>query len=155
MLVEEEIVGNSKCAVSANDGRTDHESGDENGSDAGEENDDDAEDNEDAKGLAIGESAAEEDERRIGGAEEVEEEPGGEEREEEEERERVGEEREGKGKGDEGEVVDAEVGVVLAYAKGGLGEGLGAGESVAVDELGPGAALSEAVADGIGDVGDK
>uniref|UniRef100_F6GXT1 Uncharacterized protein n=1 Tax=Vitis vinifera TaxID=29760 RepID=F6GXT1_VITVI len=60
-----------------------------------------------------------------------------------------------KSQGDEGEVVDAEVGVVLAYAKGGLGEGLGAGESVAVDELGPGAALSEAVADGIGDVGDK
>lgn len=120
MLVEEEIVGNSKCAVSANNGRTDHESGDENGSDAGEENDDDAEDDEDAEGLAVGESAAEEDERRIGGAEEVKEDPGGEEREEEKEGERVGEERKGKSKADEGEVVDAEVGVVLADAEGGL-----------------------------------
>ncbi len=79
MLVKEEIVGNPKCAVNANDGHTNHESGDENRSDAGEENDDNAEDEEDAEGLALGESATGEVGRRIGGAEEVEEDPGGEE----------------------------------------------------------------------------
>lgn len=141
--------------MKANNAQTDHESGDQNGSDAGEENDDDAEDDEDAEGLALGESAPEDDERRIGGAEEVEKDPGGKEREEEEERERVGEEREGEGHGDEGKVVDSEVGVVFADAEGGIGEGVGAGESGAVDKLGPGAALSEAVAHGIGDVADK
>lgn len=62
------------------------------------------------------------------------------------------EEREGEDESDGGEVVDAEVGVVLPHAEGGVGEGLGLGEGGAVGELRPGTALSEALADRVGDV---
>lgn len=44
------------------------------------------------------------------------------------------------------EVVDAEVGGVLADPGGGIGERGGSGEGSAVDELGPGAAVGERVA---------
>lgn len=57
-------------------------------------------------------------------------------------------EREGEGEGEEGYVVDAEVGEVFADARCGLGEGIGAGEGGAIEEFQPGAALGEAVADG-------
>ncbi|KAG5552780.1 hypothetical protein RHGRI_010769 [Rhododendron griersonianum] len=53
------------------------------------------------------------------------------------------------------EVVDAEVGVVLADAVGGVGERIGHGEGEAVDEFGPRAAPGEAVADCVGDVGEE
>lgn len=86
----------------------------------------------------------------IGGAEEVEEAPCGEEREEKEERERVGDERESEHGGEQGEVVDPEVGGVLPDPGGGLGEVVGSGEGGAVDKLVPRAALGEAVPDGGG-----
>lgn len=105
--------------------------------------------------FSFGKRAAEDDERGIGGAEEVEEEPGGEEGEEEEEGEGIGEERDGEDGGEAGEVVDAEVGVVLADAECGFGEGFGLGEGGAVDELRPGAAVGEAGADRVGYVGDE
>ncbi|KAK7830676.1 hypothetical protein CFP56_028038 [Quercus suber] len=56
---------------------------------------------------------------------------------------------------DDGEVVDAEVGVVLADAEGGVGEGFGFRESGSVDELGPRAALGEVVADRFGYVAEE
>lgn len=135
--------------MDANEGETHQECGDQEGSDAGEEDDEDAEADQTPEGLGIGEGAAEDDEGLIGGTEEVEEEPGGEEAEEDEEGDGVGEEGDGEDEGDDGEVVDAEVGVVLADAEGGFREGLGLGESGAVDELGPGTALGEAVAEGV------
>jgi hypothetical protein len=62
----------------------------------------------------------------------------------------VREEREGEDESDGGEVVDAEVGVVLPHAEGGLGEGLGLGEGGSVGDLRPGTALGEALADRFG-----
>uniref|UniRef100_A0A7N0VK03 Uncharacterized protein n=1 Tax=Kalanchoe fedtschenkoi TaxID=63787 RepID=A0A7N0VK03_KALFE len=46
-----------------------------------------------------------------------------------------------------GEVVDADVGVVFGDMGGGFGEGIGPGEGVAVQELQPGATLGEGVED--------
>lgn len=102
---------------------SDHESGDQDRSDACQENDDDAGDDEHAEGLPIGESAAEQDKGLISGAEEVKEEPGGEEGEEDDEGDGVGEKREGHNKDDSGEIVYLEVGVVFPDAKNGVGEG--------------------------------
>lgn len=141
--------------MSENDGDSDQESGDEDGSDGGEEDNEDAERDEAHEGLGVGEGPAQDDEGLIRWTEEVEEEPGGEEADEDDEREGVGEERNGDDEGDDGEVVDAEVGVVLADADGGVGERLGFGECGSVGELGPGSALGEAVADGVGDVVDE
>lgn len=132
LLVQEEVLGNPKGAVSEDDGNADEESRDEQGSDGGEEDDEDGEGDEAPEGLGVGEGAAEDDEGLIGGPEEVEEEPAGEEAEEDEEREGVGEEGDGDDESDGGEVVDAEVGVVLADAAGGFGERLGLGEGGAV-----------------------
>lgn len=59
----------------------------------------------------------------------------------------MGEERESEDGSDECEVVDAEVGVVLTDARGGVGERIGFREGGSVGELGPGAALRESVCD--------
>ncbi|KAM1353327.1 hypothetical protein PS1_033196 [Malus domestica] len=155
LLVKEEVLGNPKGAVSEDDCGTHEESGDEDGSNGCEEDDEDGEGGEAQEGLGVRERAAEDDEGLIGGAEEVEEEPGGEEAEEDEEGKRVGEEGNSNGEGENSEVVDAEVGVVLADADGGVGEGFRLGEGGSVEELGPGAALGEAVAAGVGDVVDE
>lgn len=67
----------------------------------------------------------------------------------------MGDEREGEDDGNDGEVVDAKVGVVLADAKGGIGERLGLGEGGTVGEFGPRPALGDPVANGVGDVVDE
>nr|GMC93806.1 hypothetical protein COLO4_14452 [Ipomoea batatas] len=54
--------------------------------------------------------------------------------------------------GNQGKVVDLEVGVVLADAESGIGDGIRLREGGAVHELRPGTAVGEAVAYGIGDV---
>lgn len=138
--------------MDADNGDADEESGYEERSDGGEEDDKQTGDGQDPEGLLVGEGAAEEDEGLVGRAEEVEEEPGGEESEEDKQRERVREEREGEDESDSGEVVDAEVGVVLPHAEGGLGEGFRLGEGGAVGELRPGTTLGETLADRVGDV---
>ena len=79
----------------------------------------------------------------------------GEEADEEDERERIGEERDCENEWNDGVVVDAEVGEVLADAEGGFGEGLGLRERGAVPELRPRAALVEAVSEGRGEVVDE
>ncbi|GAB2272596.1 hypothetical protein Dimus_007418 [Dionaea muscipula] len=155
LLIKEEILRDPKSTMGTDKGDSDQEGRDEDGSNTGEEDDEDGEDEEGAEGLTLGEGAAEEDERRVGGAEEVEEDPGGEEGEEEEEGARVGEEGEGEDDGDEGEVVDAEVGVVLPDPLGGVGDGVRLGEGGPVGELGPWSALREAVADLIGEMVDE
>jgi hypothetical protein len=105
------------------------ERGEDDPTDGGEEDDEDGGGDEASERLPVGEGAAEGGERGgVGGAEQVEEAPGGEEREEGGEGEGVGEERDGEGERDEGGVVDAEVGEVLAEAGGGVGEGVRAGE---------------------------
>ncbi|GAB4857299.1 hypothetical protein Ancab_015207, partial [Ancistrocladus abbreviatus] len=53
----------------------------------------------------------------------------------------MGEQRESEDESDEGEVVDAEVGVVLPDALCCFGEGFGFSEGGTVGELGPGAAF--------------
>lgn len=60
----------------------------------------------------------------------------------------MGDERECEGESEEGEVIDAEIGVVPAYARCGVGKGIGAGEGRAVQEFQPWTALGECVADG-------
>lgn len=100
--------------------------------------------------------AAEQSERGIGGgAEEIEEKPGGKEGGEEDKREWVGEERNCEDNGDDGYIVDAEVGVVLAEALGCFGERLGLGEGGAIEKLRPGAAGGDAVADGVANLVDE
>nr|GMC91979.1 hypothetical protein COLO4_14452 [Ipomoea batatas] len=60
--------------------------------------------------------------------------------------------REAENYGNQGKVVDLEVGVVLADAESGIGDGIRLREGGAVHELRPGTAVGEAVAYGIGDV---
>ncbi|TKY63567.1 CCR4-associated factor 1 [Spatholobus suberectus] len=155
LVVEEQILGDAERAVEANDGDTEHESGDENRANTGEENDEDGERGEKSEGFQIREGSAEKDERLVRGAEEVKESPGGEEAEEEDEGERIGEERNSEDHRNDGVVVDAEVGEVLAHAERGFREGLGFRERGAVHELRPGAALVEAVPEGGGEVVDE
>ena len=141
--------------MNTNDSQSDEYSRDQNRSDAGEEHYNYGGHDEHAKGFAIGECAAEEDQGLIGGAEKVKEEPGTKEAEEGDERERVREKRERKHGGDHGYVVDAEVGEVLADAGRGVGERVGADEGAPVDELQPRAAVGEAAADGGGEACDE
>ena len=70
--------------MSTDESDSNHESGNEKRSNSGEEYNEDAKDDEDAEGLAVGEGAAEDDERLVSRAEEVEEDPGAEESEKEE-----------------------------------------------------------------------
>lgn len=155
LLVQEEVLGNPKSSVSEDDSESKHKRGDQDRSDAGEEDDEDAEPDQAPERLSIGKCTAEEDEGLIGGTEEIQEEPRRQETKENEERDRVGKERNGEDAGDDRHVVDAEVGVILADAEGRVGEGLRLGESRAVEEFRPRAALGEAVAEGIGDVADE
>lgn len=141
--------------MSEDDGESEHERGDQDRSNAGEEDDEYAEPDQAPERLSIGKCTAEEDEGLIGGTEEIKEEPRRQETEENEERDRVGKERDGEDAGDDRHVVDAEVGVVLADTEGRVREGLRLGESGAIEELRPRAALGEAVAEGIGDVADE
>lgn len=62
----------------------------------------------------------------------------------------MGKKGDGKGGGEQREVVDAEVAEVLAQAGGGIGEGIGAGEGGAVEELPPGATVVEGAAGRVG-----
>lgn len=132
--------------MSNNSSESEHESWDQNRSNAGEEDDEDAEPDQAPEGLGIRECTAKEDERLIRGAEEVEEEPSGEEAKEDKQWDRVCEQRHGKDPGDDGHIVDSEVGVVLADSERGFGKRLWFRESRAVKELGPWPALGEAVA---------
>ena len=131
------------------------QSGDQERTNAADEDDEDGDDDEGGEGLAAGEGSAEEDEWLVGGAEEVEDGPRGEEREEHEKRERVSHEGECESKRDQGYVVDAEVGGVLADPGICLGEGFGSGHGTPVEELRPGAALREALPEGGGEAGDE
>lgn len=123
--------------MSENNSESEHESRDQDGSDAGEEDDEDAEPDQAPKGLSIRKCTAEEDEWLIRRAEEVKEEPSGEKTEENEQRDRVCEKRNGEDTGDDGQVVDSEVRVVLADPESGFGERFRLGESGAVAELRP------------------
>lgn len=144
-VIEEQILGHPEGAMDTNNGGAEGERGEDDSPDGGQKHDERRGRDEPAQRLAIGERPAEGGEGRGGGrvAEEVEEAPGGEERQEGEERERVGEEGDGEGEGDEGEVVDAEVGEVLPEAGGGGGDGVRAGEGGPVEELRPGAGRGE------------
>jgi len=86
----------------------------------------------------------------VGGSEEVQEAPCPEEREKEEERERVGHERESEHGGQQGEVINPEVGGVLSDPGRSLGEIVRSGEGGAVDELIPRPTLGEPLPDGGG-----
>lgn len=155
LIIKEEILGNPESAMNADDGDADDERRHKERSDAGEEDDEDGDDDEEAQGFLVGERPAEEDKGVVGGAEEVEEAPGGEECEEGEEREWVGQERESEHAGEEGQVVDPEVGVVLPEAGGCVGEGIWFGEGGPVDEFSPGAALREPVFDLVVEAADE
>lgn len=122
LLVQKEILWNPKGGVSGDDGESEHESGDEDRSDAGEEDDEGAEADEAPQRLRVGVGATEDHERLVGGAEEVEEEPGAEEADKDEERDRIRQERHAEDSGDHGEVVHAEVRVILAEAGRGVGD---------------------------------
>lgn len=145
LFVQEQIFRNPKRTVSTNQTSPHHHSRDQDRSDTGKEKDEDAQNDQDTKRLALAECAAEYNERLIGGAKEVEEDPGGEESDEHEERERIGDERESNDDSDDREVIDSEIGVVLADAEGGFGERLRFGEGGSVGKFGPWAALGEAV----------
>ncbi|TVU27505.1 hypothetical protein EJB05_30121, partial [Eragrostis curvula] len=155
-LIEEEVIGHAEGAVREDDDGAEGERGEDEGSDGGEEDDEGGGGDEAAEHLLVGEGAAAGGERRrVGGAEEVEEAPGGEQGEERGEGEWVGEERGGEGERDDGGVVDAEVGEVLAEAGGGLGEGLRPRERGAVDELRPGPRAGERALGGLDEAADE
>ena len=141
--------------MSANESESNAESGDQKRSDAGDEDDEDGNDDESDERLGVGECPAEENQRLIGGPDEVEEGPGGEERSEDDEREGMGDEREAHDEGDQGGVVDSEVGQILADPGDGVGDGVRPGHGGAVHELEPRAALREAAADGGGEARDE
>lgn len=141
--------------MGTNQSRSHHKSRDQDGPNAGEEDNEDTQHNQDPEGLAVAESAAEDEEGLIGGAEEVEEKPRSEKPKEQEERERIGYERESQDEAENRQVIDTEVGVVFADAEGGFGEGFRFGEGGAIDEFGPRTALGEAIAEGFGDVVDQ
>lgn len=96
--------------------------------------------------LRIGVRLAQDHEGLIRRPLSVEEDPRGGETDQGEESEGVGEERVGEHDGEYDQVVDAEVGGILAHARGGVGEGDRSRERGAVDELDPGAAVRERVA---------
>lgn len=119
------------------DGAPDKQPRDDERSHRGEEEGEHRRDDKAEQRLAVGEGAAEEHDGLVGGAEDVEEAPGAEDAEEDEEGERVRQERGREGEGDDGGVVDAEVAEVAAQPRGGLGEGVGAGEGRPVQQLRP------------------
>ncbi|CAI9758869.1 unnamed protein product [Fraxinus pennsylvanica] len=113
-----------------------HKRRNENRPHTGEENHDNGREDQEQKGLEIGELAAEDGDGRVGGlAEDVKEEPGSEERQEEDEGEGVGEKGNSEHGSDYGEVIDAKIVVVLAEAKSGVGERFRFGECGPVKKL--------------------
>uniref|UniRef100_N1QUM3 Uncharacterized protein n=1 Tax=Aegilops tauschii TaxID=37682 RepID=N1QUM3_AEGTA len=150
-VVQEEVLGHAEGAVGGDDGAADEHPGDDERRDGGEEEGHDGGDDEPQQRLAVGEGAAEERDGLVGGAEDVEEAPGGEDPEEDEEREGVRQERGGQREGDDGGVVDAEVGEVAAQAGGGVGEGVRPREGRAVYHLGPRAPVGQRAARRLGD----
>jgi hypothetical protein len=155
-LFEEQVVGDVERAVRADDGGAEGERGQDERPDGGEEDHEGGGGDERPEHLPVGEGAPERrDGRRVGGAEEVEEAPGGEEGEERGEGEGVREERGGEGERDDGGVVDAEVGQVLAQAGGGRGEGLRLGERGPVHQLRPGPRAGERELGGLEEAGEE
>jgi hypothetical protein len=142
-IIKEEVLWNAAGAVRCDNGAPDKQPGDDERSHGGEEEGEHRSDGKAKQRLAVGEGAAEEHDELVGGAEDVEEAPGAEDAEEDEEGERVRQERGREGEGDDGGVVDAEVAEVAAQARGGLGEGVGAGESRSVQQLRPWAPVRE------------
>ena len=71
--------------MEAHDGDAEHESGDDDGSNAGEEHSEDGQSREQRERLEVREGPSNEHHRLIGGAEEVEEGPRGEEADEDDE----------------------------------------------------------------------
>ena len=136
-IIKEEVLWNAAGAVRGDDGAPDKQPGDDERSHGGEEEGEHGRDDKAEQRLAVGEGAAEEHDGLVGGAEDVEEAPGAEDADEDEERERVRQERGREGKGDDGGVVDAEVAEVAAQPRGGLGEGVRAGEGGPVQQLRP------------------
>ena len=67
----------------------------------------------------------------------------------------MGEKGKGKNETNRGQIIDSEIGVILADTEGGLGERLGLGESGTVSKFGPRTALGKAVAEGFIEVGDE
>lgn len=147
LVVEEQILRHPERTVCAHNCESDQQSRDEERAYAGDEHNDHRQHDEADQGFRVGESAAADDKRLLGRPEEVEERPRAEEGEEDEEREGVREEREGEHNSEQGDVVDAEIGEILADPGVGLGEGVGSGHGAPVQELVPGAALGEAIAD--------
>lgn len=126
---------------------SDHESGDQERSDAGKEDHKHAEADQAPEGLRIAKRTAKDDKWLIRRTEQVQKEPCREETKEDQQRKRVGEEGNGEDNGDDGEVVDSEIGVILADTKRGLREGLGLGKSGAINKLGPRTTLGKAMAE--------
>ncbi|KAK3019508.1 hypothetical protein RJ639_003180 [Escallonia herrerae] len=151
LIVQEQILRRPKCAVHGHYRQSDEQSRNKNGSHAGEEHHNYRRHHQEPENLAIREGPSENHDGLVRRSEDVEEEPRAEEGEEDEQGEGVGEEGEGEDGGKQGHVVDAKVGEVLSNPGGGLGHGVGPGEGRSVDELQPGAALGEAVADGLGE----
>lgn len=120
---------------------SDHESRDQERSDTGKKDHEHAESDQAPECLRVGECTAKDDKRLIGRTEKVEEEPRGEETKEDQKGKRVSEEGNGEDSGDDGEVINAEIGIVLADTKSGFGEGLRLGKTVTVNELRPRTAL--------------
>lgn len=141
--------------MDANDSDSDQECRDQERSNTGKEYDEHAQANQAPEGLGIRKRMTEDDKRLIRRTEQVEEEPCREKTKEDQQGNGVGEEGNCEYTGDDGEVVDAEVGVVLADTEGGIRERLGLGEGSAVNELGPGSALREAIAERIGEVAEE
>jgi len=146
-LVEEQVLRHAARAVGTHHRGPERERGEDERADGREEDDERGGGDEPAQHLAVGEVAAERgDGRRVGGAEHVEEAPRRQQRQERGQREGVREERRGQAQRGHRGVVDAEVGEVLPETGGGLGQGVWAGESRAVGELGPGARAGERAA---------
>lgn len=91
LLVQEQIIGRSESTVSADDGDTGGQSGNENRSNAGEKNNTGGENKEANQDLAISEEPTEQNKRLIGRAKEIEEDPRAKKGDQEEERGRIGE----------------------------------------------------------------
>lgn len=141
--------------MKANNGHTHHESRNKNRSDTRKKHNKHSEATQEGQSFEIRESSTKNDQRLISGTEEVEEHPRGEQTHEDDQRERIRQERNSKDQSNDSVVIDTEVGVVLADAKGGFREALGFRKGCTVNEFTPRTALREAITDGIGDVVDE
>ncbi|KAF7825488.1 hypothetical protein G2W53_016652 [Senna tora] len=155
LFIQEQIFGNPEGTMSTNKGHAHHESRNKNRSDTGKKHHEHGEATQEGQSFKIRESATKNDQRLIRGTEEVEEHPRCEQTHKNDQGERIREERHGKDESNDSIVIDTEVRVVLADAKGGFGKALRFRESCTVNKFAPRTALREPITDGFVDLVDE